>query len=216
MTTHNLTRRTFLRGLGVTMALPWFESLPVWGDEPAANGHASEAPIRLAVLFAGNGFHSKEWWAKGEGKNMELGKVLAPLTDFREKMLFVRGLYNEQALKGNIHSSQTGNLLSGAPLASGGEIRSGTSIDQLLAQRHGRTTKVPSLVLGCEKSNPSVHKNYSMLYSSHISGARRPRRRRWSSIRRWPLTGYSRTRFSEATKAFWMPFWAMQKASAKR
>jgi hypothetical protein len=60
-------------------------------------------------------------------------------------------------------------LLSGAPLASGGEIRSGTSIDQLLAQRYGNSTKVSSLVLGCEKSNPAVHKNYSMLYSSHIS-----------------------------------------------
>ncbi len=72
-------------------------------------------------------------------------------------------------MKGNIHSSQTGNLLSGAPLASGGEIRSGTSVDQLLAQTYGRSTKIPSLVLACEKSNPSVHKNYSMLYSSHIS-----------------------------------------------
>ena len=158
-----------LRGLGVTMALPWLESLPVWGDEPRGNKSASEAPVRLAVLFAGNGFHSKEWWATGEGKNMELGKVLAPLTDFREKMLFVRGLYNAEALKGNIHSSQTGNLLSGARLASDGEIRSGTSIDQLLAQRYGTSTKVPSLVLGCEKSNPSVHKKYSMLYSSHVS-----------------------------------------------
>ncbi len=95
--------------------------------------------------------------------------MLAPLAAHRKKMLFVRGLYNEQALKGNIQSSQTGNLLSGAPLAAGGEIRSGTSIDQLLAQRYGESTKVPSLVLGCEKSNPSVHKNYSMLYSSHIS-----------------------------------------------
>jgi hypothetical protein len=123
----------------------------------------------LAVLFSGNGFHSKEWWAKGEGPAMELGQVLTPLADFRQKLLVIRGLYNEEALKGNIHSSQTGNLLSGAPLASGGEIRSGTSIDQVLAQRYGRETKVPSLVLGCEKSNPSVHKNYSMLYSSHIS-----------------------------------------------
>ena len=100
---------------------------------------------------------------------MELGQVLTPLNDFRDKMLFISGLFNAEALKGNIHSSQTGNLLSGAPLASGGEIRSGTSIDQLLAQRCGTSTKVPSLVLGCEKSNPSVHKNYSMLYSSHIS-----------------------------------------------
>lgn len=169
MLTHHLSRRTMLRGLGVTMALPWLESLPVWGDEPAKNGKASEAPVRLAVLFSGNGYHSKEWWAKGEGKGMELGQVLAPLKDVREKLLFISGLYNEQALKGNIHSSQTGNLLSGAPLASGGDIRSGTSVDQLLAQTYGRSTKVPSLVLACEKSNPSVHKNYSMLYSSHIS-----------------------------------------------
>jgi hypothetical protein len=169
MNKYAFNRRTFLRGVGVTIALPWMESVRVWGDTAAAAKSASEPPVRLGVLFAGNGFHSKEWWAKGEGKNMQLGKVLEPLSDLREKMLFVQGLYNAEALKGNIHSSQTGNLLSGAPLASGGEIRSGTSFDQLLAQRMGRATKVPSLVLGCEKSNPSVHKNYSMLYSSHIS-----------------------------------------------
>ena len=149
MRTHHFSRRAFLRGAGVTMALPWLESLPVWGDEPRASAPESQAPVRLAVLFSGNGFHSREWWAKGEGKQMELGQVLAPLAPFREKMLFIKGLYNEEALKGNIHSSQTGNLLSGAPLSPGGEIRSGTSIDQVVAQRHGRSTKVPSLVLGC-------------------------------------------------------------------
>ncbi|MES2596337.1 MAG: DUF1552 domain-containing protein [Verrucomicrobiota bacterium] len=169
MNTHSFSRRAFLRGTGVTMALPWLESRNVWGDEPKRDKPASEAPVRLCVTFSGNGFHSKEWWAKGEGKVMELGQVLQPLAEFREKMLFVRGLYHEEARKGNIHSSQTGNLLSGAPIASGGEIRSGLSFDQLLAQSYGRSTKVPSLVLGCERSNPSVHKNYSMLYSSHIS-----------------------------------------------
>ena len=169
MSKHRFSRRTMLRGLGVTMALPWLESINVWGDEPAGSEPSSEAPVRLAILFAGNGFHGKEWWAKGEGQGMELGQVLAPLADHREKLLFIRGLYNAEALKGNIHSSQTGNLLSGAPLASGGEIRSGASVDQVIAQSYGRSTKVPSLVLGCEKSNQSVHKNYSMLYSSHIS-----------------------------------------------
>jgi hypothetical protein len=169
MKQHHFSRRTFLHGVGVSMALPWLESLPVWGDEPRAKQSGSDAPVRLAVLFAGNGFHSKEWWAKGEGQGMELGRVLQPLHDFREKMLFVRGLFHAEARKGNIHSSQTGNLLSGAAIASGGEIRSGTSFDQVLAQTYGRSTKVPSLVLGCERSNPSVHKNYSMLYSSHIS-----------------------------------------------
>ncbi|MBJ82219.1 MAG: hypothetical protein CL462_04850 [Acidimicrobiaceae bacterium] len=171
MKLHHFSRRRFLRGLGVTMALPWMESFSVWGARPSlvTTGSGSEAPVRLGVLFSGNGYHSKEWWAKGEGKQMELGQVLAPVTDFREKMLFIRGLYNEEALKGNIHSSQTGNLLSGAPLASGGQIRSGTSFDQLVAKSYGRSTKVPSLVIGCERSNPGIHKNYSMLYSSHIS-----------------------------------------------
>lgn len=166
---NSITRRTMLRGLGVTMALPWMESIRVWGNDGAASTETQEAPTRMAILFAGCGFHRHEWWAKGEGANMELGKVLLPLSDFRDRLTFIRGLYNEEALKGNIHSSQTGNLLSGAPLASGGVIRSGTSVDQVVAQAIGQQTKLPSLVLGCEKANPAVHKNYSMLYSSHIS-----------------------------------------------
>src|SRR5436190_17898919 len=108
-----IPRRMFLRGVGVSMALPWLESRPVWGDEPMGQTMPPHAPVRTAVLFAGNGFHSKEWWAKGTGKNMELGQVLAPLADFRERLLFIQGLHNAEALKGNIHSSQTGNLLSG-------------------------------------------------------------------------------------------------------
>lgn len=169
MSRNHLSRRTLLRGLGVTMALPWLESVPAWSDAPRPSTATNSPPTRMAILFSGCGFHSKEWWAKGEGKEMELGKVLHPLQDFRDRMVFIRGLYNAEALKGNIHSSQTGNLLSGAPLAAGGTIRSGTSVDQIVAQRIGRQTKLPSLVLGCEKANPSVHKNYSMLYSSHIS-----------------------------------------------
>src|SRR5207302_5445840 len=129
-----LSRRTFLRGVGVTMALPWLESAPVWGDERPKNG-ASEPPVRFACLFAGNGFHSKEWWARGEGAKMELGKVLQPLQPFREKMLFIRGLYNQEALIGGIHSCQTGNLLTGAHLAPGGDIRSGLSCVVVTAQR---------------------------------------------------------------------------------
>jgi len=167
-TTHQLTRRAMLRGLGVTMALPWLESLPVWGDEPI-KGRSSAAPVRLAVLFAGNGFHGKEWWAGGEGRNLKLGKVLQPLEKFKDKMLFIRGLYNAEAGKGGIHSAQTGNLLTGTPLEGGGGIRSGVSADQLLAQKIGTQTKVPSLVLGCEPSISALHKGYSMIYSSHIS-----------------------------------------------
>src|SRR6202046_188651 len=160
-----VSRRTFLRGVGVTMALPWLESVPVWGDDKPKD-RSSEPPVRLACLFSGNGFHSKEWWARGEGRQMELGKVLEPLMPFREKLLFIRGLYNAEALIGGIHSCQTGNLLTGAHLASGGEGRSGTSMDQVVAQRLIGQTKVSSLVLGCEQSIAALHKNYSMIYSS--------------------------------------------------
>jgi len=169
MIDHRLSRRSMLRGLGVSVALPWMESMQVWGDVSSPTSVSSEAPIRMAILFSGCGYHRNQWWAKGQGPSMELGKVLHPLNDFRERMIFIRGLYNAEALKGNIHSSQTGNLLSGAPLASGGRIQSGTSVDQMIAQQIGHRTKLSSLVLGCEKANPSVHKDYSMLYSSHIS-----------------------------------------------
>ncbi len=164
-----LTRRAMLRGLGVSLALPWFESIPVRGQVSRQPRSGIQPPLRFACLFAGNGFFEGEWWGRTEERSMQFGKVLEPLSPYQHKLNFVRGLYNAEALKGNIHSSQTGNLLSGALLAPGGKIRSGTSIDQLLAQRLGTQTKVPSLVLGCEKSIASVHKNYSMLYSSHIS-----------------------------------------------
>lgn len=166
---HVFSRRTMLRGLGCSMALPWMESTAVWGDTPEGREPSSEAPVRMAILFSGCGYHTHEWWAKGQDSTMELGKVLTPLEPHKSKLNFIKGLYNAEALKGNIHSSQTGNLLSGAPLASGGKINSGTSVDQMVAQRIGHQTKVSSLVLGCEKANPSVHKDYSMLYSSHIS-----------------------------------------------
>ena len=165
---HCLSRRLFLRGMGVSMALPWLESVSVWGDEASRND-SSDPPVRLACLFAGNGFHSDHWWAKGAGSEMELGKVLDPLLPFREKLLFLRGLYNEEARIGGIHSCQTGNLLTGAHLAAGGEIRSGISMDQVIARRLADQTKVDSLVLGCEHSIAALHKNYSMIYSSHIS-----------------------------------------------
>ena len=162
------SRRKFLQGVGVTMALPWLESVPVWGDDKPKNA-SSEPPVRMAVLFSGNGYHSKEWWAKGEGAKMELGRVLEPLKPVREKLTFIRGLYNQEALLGGIHSCQTGNLLTGAHLEPAGAIKSGISCDQVVAEKTKGQTKVPSLVLGTEPSIAAIHKNYSMIYSSHIS-----------------------------------------------
>ena len=127
----SVTRRTFLRGVGVSMALPWMESVDVFGALPNATPGSGEAPLRLGVLFAGNGFHRKQWWAEGSGSDMQLGKVLEPLTDFRERMLFIRGLYNEEASEGKYPQLPDGQSALGCSVGtSGGEIRSGTSVDQ--------------------------------------------------------------------------------------
>ena len=82
-----VSRRTFLRGVGVSMALPWMESLPAWSAENRRDG---QPPVRFACVFAGNGFQSGEWWARGEGREMQFGKVLESLTPFREKLNFIR------------------------------------------------------------------------------------------------------------------------------
>src|SRR4051812_35525822 len=74
-----LSRRRFLRGSGVLMALPFLDSLPAWASEPASAGEsksppATKYPQRFAAIFVGNGINSKHWWAKGTGADMELGK----------------------------------------------------------------------------------------------------------------------------------------------
>jgi hypothetical protein len=117
-----------------------------------------------------NGVNPDNWWARGAGAEMELGPSLQPLIPFREKLNFIGGLFNEAATNVGIHPGQTGNLLSGAPLLRGPEIRGGTSFDQVLANRLGEQSVQPSLVLGCEQPTTGYHEtNFSMAYGSHIS-----------------------------------------------
>ena len=171
-----VSRRTLLRGAGVAIALPWLESVPVWGStaSAAAGGAAcsvaSPHPQRFAALFMACGVNQNHWWAKGEGNEMELGKSLEPMGALKSKMNFLTGLFNENATGVGIHPGQTGNILSGAALQKGAELRGGISIDQVLANHLGQDTAQSSLVLGCEQPITGYHEtNFSMAYSSHIS-----------------------------------------------
>src|SRR5712671_5315397 len=159
------SRRTFLHGAGVTMALPWLESLPVWGSTVA-----EVFPKRFAVLFMGNGINGNHWWAKGSGADMKLSTSLAPLEPLKKKITVINGLFNKPAVGMGIHPGQTGNLLSGVPIQKGPIVRSGITMDQVLANRLGRETPQPSIVLACEQPMTGYHEtNFSMAYSSHIS-----------------------------------------------
>jgi hypothetical protein len=164
---HKISRRTLLRGVGVTIALPWLESLPVWGDD---GKRTSQPPKRFAALFMGNGISPPNWWAKGAGAEMELSKSLQPLSELRSRLNVVSGLFNKAATGVGIHPGQTGNILSGARLQKGAVLRGGVSVDQVLAAQIGEETAQPSLVLGCEQPITGYHEtNFSMAYSSHIS-----------------------------------------------
>src|SRR5262245_64920897 len=119
---NKLSRRTFLAGVGVTVGLPWLESLSGSGAAPAAH------PRRFAALFMGNGISPPHWWAKGAGADMQLGKSLEPLAPFRSKLNVISGLFNRSATGVGIHPGQTGNILSGAALQKGAVLRGGVSI----------------------------------------------------------------------------------------
>jgi hypothetical protein len=164
----NQKRRTFLLGTGVTMALPWMESVAFLGDE--SSGETPVLPKRFATLFMGNGINGEQWWAKGAGDEMELSRTLEQLTPVQKKLNVINGLFNRNATGVGIHPGQTGNILSGASLQKGAVLKGGVSLDQVLADRIGADSPQPSLVLGCEQPITGYHEtNFSMAYSSHIS-----------------------------------------------
>jgi hypothetical protein len=155
-----MTRRTFLRGAGVTMGLPWLESM-------AATTAGTQ---RFAVLFMGTGISPGRWWAKGAGAGMELGESLAPLEPLKAKVNVIDGLFNKFATGQGIHPAMTGNMLSGVPIRKGSIIHGGITVDQVLANRIGQETPQPSMVLACERAMTGFHEsNFSNAYSSHIS-----------------------------------------------
>jgi len=165
-----LSRRVFLRGAGVAVALPWLESIPVWGAAAEAPKAASGTPKRFIVQFMGTGINPQKWSASGEGAQMELSSCLEPLSPFKKQLNVINGLFNRPSTGVGIHPGMTGNILSGMPLTRGAVLHGGISVDQVLATKLGQDTVQPSLVLACEQPLTGYHEsNFSMAYSSHIS-----------------------------------------------
>jgi hypothetical protein len=163
------SRRHFLRGVGVALALPWMESLPLFGQTAAAV-KASSPPLRLGIVFFSNGVEPIHWWAKGSGADMQLGPAALPMMPHREDMVFIQGLYNQTAAASTSPHLGRMNVLSGAPVSlDPGEIRVGTSMDQVIASQIGGRTAIPSLVLGIEPNELRLEDGLSMIYGSSLS-----------------------------------------------
>jgi hypothetical protein len=161
-----VSRRGVLRGAGVTVALPWLESLAAFADSTSP----AVFPKRFAVLFMGNGVNEDHWGAQGSGPDMKLSKTLAPFEPLKHKINVIHGLFHKRATGQGIHPAQTGCLLSGATIQKGAIIRAGITVDQMIANRTGEDTAQSSIILACEQPMTGYHEtNFSMAYSSHIS-----------------------------------------------
>jgi hypothetical protein len=153
-----------LQGLGASVALPWLESGRVLGVE------SEPTPAkRFAFLFFGDGIHPPEWWSKGSGADLELGPAFASLEAVKAKSNFIHGLAHPDSVVGG-HAKGAAGILTGIQPQSGRKIQAATSLDQVLAQKLGDQTVLPSLVLACERPVSGFHESsYSMMYSSHVS-----------------------------------------------
>lgn len=147
------------------MALPWLESLPVFGETTGAT-----PPKRFGVLFMGNGVNEDHWGSEGDGAEMKLSKTLTPLEPIKNKINVIHGLFHKRATGQGIHPAQTGSLLNGSMIQKGAIIKAGVSVDQVIANRVGQDTAQSSIVLACEHPMTGYHEtNFSLAYSSHIS-----------------------------------------------
>jgi hypothetical protein len=155
--------------MGVALALPWLESMPLFG-QVGPTVKTGTPPLRLGIVFFSNGVEPSHWWAKGQGAAMELGPALQSMLPHREEMVFINGLYNQTALASTSPHLGRMNLLSGASVSlDPSEIRVGTSMDQVLASHIGGHTAVPSLVMGIEPNELRLEDGLSMIYGSSLS-----------------------------------------------
>jgi hypothetical protein len=178
-----LSRRRFLRNVGICMALPALESfLPrravaATAGERLAGMTATGAPLRTAFVYFPNGAIPAAWWPTGSDKNFELNRTLQPLAKVKDKIQVVGGLGDLSAVGGadggGDHARANGTFLTSVRIAKSGgsNFRAGVSVDQLMAQQVGMLTPFRSLELSCDsiQNAGTCDTGYSCVYQHNLS-----------------------------------------------
>jgi len=169
-----IPRRSFLRGTGVALALPFMDAMvPVFGATDAAT-----RPTRLSFIEVPNGIIMNNWTPTVEGAGFDLTPILEPLAPFRDRMLVLSGLDQNEARRlegelGGDHPRACTAFLTGthAKMTSGADIQAGISVDQIAAKEFGKYTQLASLEVGMESSEVvgSCESAYSCAYYNTIS-----------------------------------------------
>lgn len=147
VTSKALSRRTILRGLGASLALPYLDAMvPAFSVGARAAGRVAH---RFQTFYVPNGMAMQFWTPKGEGKAFELSPIMEPLAPFRDKMLVLSGLH---ASWNYIHAGASGSFLTGTPRGGRNEVEiiADVSMDQILARQFAKQTQVASLELSMD------------------------------------------------------------------
>jgi hypothetical protein len=168
---HQLSRRTLLRGAGLTIGLPLLNAMLPRASRAA---EAAMPPVRMAALYFPNGVWQDAWIPKKTGEEFELPFSLEPLAPHKESLLVCSNLDKKHSHDGDGHYAKTANFLTGMHVrkTTGKEISSGgISMDQYAAKQIGHLTPLPSLELGIDPVISGIDSNvgYTRLYGSYIS-----------------------------------------------
>ena len=172
----SISRRTLLRGLGTTVALPMFDAMASTRLLTAAEQEMSP-PLRMAFLYVPNGMHMADWTPSQEGTEYELTPTLQGIKKYRESFNVLTGLTLDGARAhgdgGGDHARSVAAFLTGAHprKTNGADIQNGVSIDQVTAEQVGKATRFSSLELGLEASAQAGNcdSGYSCAYASNMS-----------------------------------------------
>jgi hypothetical protein len=168
-----LPRRTFIRGMGAAVALPFLDAMV-----PALTAQTKGAP-RFTAIYCGNGANMFDWTPAAEGVGFELSPSLTPLAPFRDRLLVVTGLDNYQATDqgdvGGQHPRAAPAFMSCVhpKQTEGADVQAGTTIDQMIAGKICRDTKLPSLEVSVDRNDVvgACDHGYACAYMNSMSWA---------------------------------------------
>ncbi len=166
-----LPRRTFIRGLGATVALPLLDAMA-----PAMSAQTKAAP-RFAAIYCGNGANMNDWTPASEGAGFAFSPILQPIEDFRDRTLVLTGLDNfpatDQGDSGGQHPRAAPAFMSSVhpKQTEGADVQAGTTVDQMIAQQICRDTKLPSLEVSVDRNDVvgACDHGYACAYMNSMS-----------------------------------------------
>ena len=169
LTKKHLSRRTFLRGAGVAVGLPFLDAMvPAW--TALAQTAASPKP-RMGFMYLPHGAIMEHWTPAAEGKSFELTPILKPFAPFQKQLTIVSGLENKPAIAPPVHALNPGTWLSCVTPRVGQDPLGGVTVDQIAAAHIGQDTPLPSLEVatGGRGGGGACDRNYGCSYGATIS-----------------------------------------------